>query len=80
MLDPIGSGAFGCVYSGFKRQPKQQVAAKAIVCTTDYMKEAALEECKIAKSLSHPNLVELFDFTVHNKQCGCFMNFANWEI
>ena len=76
ILDPIGSGAFGRVCSGFHRITRQTIAAKGIDFMDDYMKSAALEEGSLAKTLTHPNLVKIFDINVRKNTVWLFCEFC----
>jgi hypothetical protein len=69
LLEPIGRGAMGNVYLGRDPLINRILALKAIDLTIGYEDSAALEstaesflrEAKIAGSLSHPNIVTIFD-------------------
>ena len=63
--DKLGEGGMGVVYLAFDREIKRDVALKTI---RDIRSKAQLDlfyrECKLLKSLSHPNIVELFDIGI----------------
>jgi serine/threonine protein kinase len=58
----LGEGGMGVVYLAFDRDIKREVALKTV---RDIQSAAQLElfykECGLLKSLSHPNIVQLFD-------------------
>jgi serine/threonine-protein kinase len=69
LLEPIGRGAMGNVYLGRDPLINRILALKAIDLTIDYEDSAQLDstaesflrEATIAGSLSHPNIVTIFD-------------------
>ena len=68
LLEPIGRGAMGNVYLGRDPMINRILALKAIDLAIDYdhaglesATESFLREAKIAGSLSHPNIVTIFD-------------------
>ena len=78
VLDPIGTGAFGRVCSAYRRDNDKKIAAKGIDFMNDYTKTIALEEGKLAKSLSHRNLVKLFDINERKKTVWLFYEFCEF--
>ena len=59
----IGQGSFATVYRGQHRTTKRVVAVKAIVRSrlNQKLQENLEAEISIMKSLSHPNVVQLFE-------------------
>jgi len=73
LLERIGAGGMGTIYKGFDTKLKRQVAIKII---SDRVKDASVRatirerffnEARAAGGLSHPNLVQTYDF---NEQDG----------
>ncbi|TVQ80932.1 MAG: response regulator [Bradymonadales bacterium] len=68
LVDRIGSGGMGLIYKGFDTKLKRNVAIKMV---SDRVKDAAVRrnirerffnEARAAGALSHPNLVQIYDF------------------
>jgi serine/threonine protein kinase len=58
----LGSGAFGTVYVGVKKDVQEKVAIKVIHKATHGVDLAAVTtEAQILKSLNHPNIVKVYD-------------------
>ena len=73
LVDMIGHGGFGIVYSGKEIKTGKKVAVKMIKVVTDEDGCDAMREIKLFDRLKeHPNLIRLLDFH--------YMNHAFWMI
>lgn len=64
ILRELGRGAKGVVFIGFQKTLKRQVAVKVIPrfgSDTDESYQQFLDECEIVASLSHPNIIPIFE-------------------
>jgi len=62
--EQIGQGGMGAVYRAFDQTRKEEVALKVLLpglLTNDQARERFLSEAKLSSSLSHPNIVNVFD-------------------
>lgn len=65
IVAPLSSGAMGIIYEGVQLSVKRPVAIKVIrteLLRDDAMTERFLREAKLSTQLSHPNIVEVFDY------------------
>lgn len=66
--EPIGSGGMGMIFKGFDTKLKRPVAMKMISdkvkdeSVRSNIRERFLNEARAAGALSHPNLVQIYDF------------------
>jgi serine/threonine protein kinase len=59
----LGSGAFGTVYEGIKKDTQEEVAIKVINKNTRGVNiEGVIAEAQTLKMLNHPNIVKVYDF------------------
>ena len=71
-LNLVGAGAMGAVFSAFDNKLKRQVALKVIhsrSLNAALMKERFRREAKLLSSISHANVVHLFDFEDDGELC-----------
>ena len=63
LVGKLGSGGMGVVYEAFDRQTNAHVALKTL---RDIPQPTSLQlfykECDVLASMSHPNIVEIFDY------------------
>jgi len=64
IIEEIGKGRFGNVFKAFDILKNNEVALKVISIKDEHEKNFLVEEFKILSSLSHPNLVEVYDFGI----------------
>ena len=71
ILSVLGEGAQGIVYQGYDIQLERHVAIKTgLVSAGDDPEHSALllESARTASSLSHPNIVQVFEVGIHESQ------------
>ncbi|MGH8636611.1 MAG: protein kinase domain-containing protein [Burkholderiales bacterium] len=62
----IGRGGMGVVYEGWDERLSRAVAIKTILRTSDtQMRERLVREARVAASVSHPHICQLFDIGEH---------------
>jgi tetratricopeptide (TPR) repeat protein len=72
--EALGSGGMGRVFVAFDRVRKEEVAVKVLLphlLADPKARERFLNEAKVANSLSHPNIVRVFD--IHQTQRFTFL-------
>jgi serine/threonine protein kinase len=62
LLERVGTGGFGCVYRAWDPQLSRFVAIKTCDVGAEEVRERFAREARLAASLSHPNIVSIFDF------------------
>ena len=74
----IGQGSFATVYRGQHRTTKRVVAVKAIVRSrlNQKLQENLEAEISIMKSLSHPNVVQLFEVQTTERHVYLILEFC----
>jgi len=71
VLEEIGSGAFGVVYAAFDPELQRRIAIKIIRPDRPPTKARLQREARLLASLSHPNIVPVFEVGPHRD--GVFM-------
>lgn len=66
---PLGEGNMGVVYKAFDRLSQQWVALKTIHTDSQIDKQTLRNEFRVISSVSHRNLVALYDFFADDSQC-----------
>ncbi|UQA61381.1 serine/threonine-protein kinase [Polyangium aurulentum] len=61
LTSQIGAGAMGSVWEGVNTRTGRKVAIKLILQRTDELRQRLLREARACGSLSHRNIVELYD-------------------
>ena len=74
VLEHVGSGGMGSVYAAFDPELDRRVAVK--VLHDEERGEALLREAKTLASLSHPNVVVVFDAGAHEGRVWLAMEFV----
>ncbi|MCC7079477.1 MAG: HDOD domain-containing protein [Burkholderiales bacterium] len=71
ILRTLGEGAQGIVYLGYDTQLERQVAIKTLRITEPadpHHSRGLIDSARTASSLSHPNIVQVFEVGVHEDQ------------
>ncbi|MDR1612280.1 MAG: serine/threonine protein kinase [Planctomycetota bacterium] len=82
LLEEIARGGMGVVYRASQRVLRRVVALKVLRSgdnASGYERERLLREAKAAACLSHPNIVRIHDFSVHQGQPYFTMDFINGQ-
>ncbi|MEX0893237.1 MAG: protein kinase [Gemmatimonadota bacterium] len=64
--ETLGQGGFGRVYRAYDTVLQREVAIKVFTVHDPSIKQRFLREAQIAASLSHPNIVAIFDLGEHD--------------
>ncbi len=72
VIDRIGSGGFGEVFSAHDDQLDRRVALKVVRTPTgaEGLRDSVLREAQLLAQLSHPNVVAVFDVTTQTRRSG----------
>ena len=62
LIGPIGRGAFGTVYKALDPVLNRVVAVKVLGSRTGWARQALAREAEATSSLTHPNILRVFDF------------------
>ena len=84
-IEKIGSGTYGVVYKGFKKNKdgsKQVVAIKKmrIDLENEGIPSTALREITILRELEHPNIVKLIDVVLNNSKLYLLFEFIECDL
>ena len=84
-IEKIGSGTYGVVYKGFKKNKdgsKQIVAIKKmkIDLENEGIPSTALREITILRELEHPNIVKLIDVVLNNSKLYLLFEFIECDL
>ena len=84
-IEKIGSGTYGVVYKGFKKNSdgsKQVVAIKKmkIDLENEGIPSTALREITILRELDHPNIVKLIDVVLHDSKLYLLFEFIECDL
>ena len=79
LLERVGSGGFGCVYRAWDPKLSRFVAIKTCDVGAEEVRERFAREARIAGSLSHPNIVSIFDFELHGSVLFLVQEFLEGE-
>lgn len=69
LIRELGSGALGVVYEAFDHQRQHRVALKELRETGPEQTYRLKREFRALASLSHPNLVEIYDLVIEAERC-----------
>ena len=75
LLEQIGFGGAGRIYAGVDVLLKRKVAVKMLRANDDDNRERFVREARAAASLSHPNIVSIWDVGVHEDDLYLVMEF-----
>jgi serine/threonine-protein kinase len=73
IVAPLSSGAMGVIYEGVQLSVKRPIAIKVVraeLLRDETFTERFLREAKLSTQLSHPNIVDVFDYG--ETEDGCF--------
>jgi len=73
----IGKGGFGKVYLCTRKSDGEPVAMKFVEVDTEKQKKYLGNELTLMKSLSHPNILKIYDSVFHEKTMYLFMQFMD---
>jgi serine/threonine protein kinase/CheY-like chemotaxis protein len=85
LIDKIGAGGMGLIYKGYDTKLKRTVALKMISdrvkdnSVRKTIRERFFNEARAAGALSHPNLVQIYDFGESNDIVYIVMEFIDGE-
>src|SRR5215208_5912947 len=74
IVSPLGSGGMGTVYRAVDRLSGDTVALKIVTSATP---ETLRSELLLARALSHPNIVRIFDIGVLEDTAFISMEYVN---
>jgi len=75
LLESLGQGSTGVVYRAQGKKDGRIVAVKTMHARDEEMRNIMREEYNILRSLSHPHIIEAFDFFTHKDQAALVLEY-----
>lgn len=84
ILDPVGKGALGIVYSAYDPELDRRIAIKVLrqsVTTSDAQQQSLRHEARSMARFSHPNVVPVFDVGIEDHRLFIAMELVDgWTL